>query len=69
MVKFLIEVAEHQVVAYQDSNDADLLWYDDAYGIECVAYLSEHPEASRIQPFRCEYKTHSLQVISQNKKY
>lgn len=48
MVKFLIEIANHQVVAYQDSNDTNLLWYDNDYGIECIAYLSEHPEASRI---------------------
>lgn len=51
MKKFCIVVTEydpfdghtytHSVIAYQD---ADILWYDSAYGVEQIAYVSEHPE-------------------------
>ena len=51
MKKFCIVVTEydpfdghaytHSVIAYQDS---DILWYDSAYGVEQIAYVSEHPE-------------------------
>jgi hypothetical protein len=54
MKKFRIVVTEcdpfdyriynRTVVAYQDSNDSNILWYDSAYGIEHMAYASEHPE-------------------------
>ena len=36
---------QHEVVATQDTTDPDLLWFDDDYGQECCAYLSDHPEA------------------------
>lgn len=54
MKKFRIVVTEcdpfdyctytRSVVAYQDYNGSDILWYDSAYGIEQIAYASEHPE-------------------------
>ena len=54
MKKFRIVVAEcdpfnghtytHSVIAYQDANDSNILWYDSAYGVEQIAYASEHPE-------------------------
>ena len=54
MKKFCIVVTEydpfdgrtytHSVIAYQDANDSDILWYDSAYGVEQIAYASDHPE-------------------------
>lgn len=58
MKKFRIVVTEcdpfdyrtysHSVIAYQDTTDSDLLWYDNSYGLEQCAYLSNHPEAVAI---------------------
>lgn len=54
MKKFCISITEcdpfdgrtytHSVIAYQDSDNSDILWYDSAYGVEQIAYASEHPE-------------------------
>ena len=37
------------VVATQDESDPDLLWYSDTYGLDHIAYLSDHPEAVLMQ--------------------
>ena len=45
---FDYRIYERVVIAYQDKNDSNMLWYDSAYGIERLAYASEHPEAVAI---------------------
>lgn len=46
---FTFQLYTETVCAYQDKADANILWYDDAYGIEHIAYLNEHPEAKGVK--------------------
>lgn len=55
MVSYKIKVVEcdpfdytifsRTVIATVDKNDPNLLWYTSVYGLDCIAYLDEHPEA------------------------
>jgi murein L,D-transpeptidase YcbB/YkuD len=44
---FELVVYKSTVTAYLDT-DGNTLWYDDVYGLECMTYLTEHPEAVSI---------------------
>ena len=58
MCKFRIVITEycpftghshtHEVVATTDDCDKNMLWYTSDYGLDCIAYLNEHPEAKLI---------------------